>query len=59
MTSVIITTPRGKNVGQNVLQHLQQDKFYKFIEVKMVESTRNVLNKTVETVVQYTYRPKA
>lgn len=52
----VITTPRGQNVGQNILNNLISTGLYNHIDIKTVNTERDPINKAQITTLEYTYK---
>lgn len=49
----VITTPRGENVGYNILNNLKESLLLNRINIKTVLSQRDPINKSIVTTLEF------
>ena len=51
----VITTPRGENIGRNIINNLTECGLLKHIEVKTIITQRDPINKANVTTLEYSF----
>lgn len=53
----VITVPRGHNIGYTVLDNLTKTGLYNHIDIKTINTERDLVNKSNVVTLEYTYKP--
>ena len=55
MKHLEVVTPRGNNIGTNIINHLTNIGLYKNVDIESIVTRRNIKNRTNVTTLSYTF----
>lgn len=53
---IIVTVPRGQNIGRAIIKHFTDIKHWKYVDVLSTNITRDTINRVNVAIVGFTFK---